>query len=112
VGYGVELGKHSCGTLNQEADSETMKRLKAHHELRMACISVTIAVLFGHGGAQSAPLSDGGVVSVANPPPAVQLEALTAQATRLLQKQYGFCITNRSAPIFELCTSFVYHGLA
>jgi len=76
---------------NQEADSETMERLQAQHQLRMTCISVAMAVLFGYGAAQSAPISDGG----AQPPLGVQLEGLTAHATRLLRQQYGFCITDR-----------------
>lgn len=91
---GGELGTVFGGTLNEperRADSETMERLQAQHQLRMACISFAMAVLFGYGAAQSAPISDG----VAQPPLGGQLEGLTAHATRLLQQHYGYCITDR-----------------
>jgi hypothetical protein len=94
------------------------------HQALLRAISVCV-VLFGHGAVvQSAPVLAAGGTGTAQSPasmePAIfgvpsqeapgavppgsddiasndEIEALSANATRLLQEKYGFCITKRSA---------------
>ncbi|KAG0609196.1 hypothetical protein M758_8G165400 [Ceratodon purpureus] len=100
-----------------------MERLNAHTPKRLQLLLAIFvsAVLFGHGAAQSAPVSapvSGGIDTGQSPasmgpafglpsqvpagPPGIdesasnsEIEALSANATRLLQEKYGYCITER-----------------
>ena len=98
-----------------------MERLNGHtpNRLQVLIAIFVFAVLFGHA-AQSAPVRAGEIGAAQSPaseelafalpsqvlavPPGIdvgksngEIEALSANATQLLQEKYGYCITKRSA---------------